>query len=62
VLLLQTTRHSQAEVWPGLVPSLLYRYRKVLLEVIASFFVQLFGLANPNHPSHYRQGSSPKQY
>jgi len=55
-------RHSQAAVWPGLVPSS-PTVTAVLLEVlIASFFVQLFGLANPNHPSHYRQGSSPKQY
>jgi ATP-binding cassette subfamily B protein len=49
VLLLQTTKDTPKQRF-GLgwfLPSL-YRYRKVLLEVfIASFFVQLFGLANP---------------
>jgi len=49
VLLLQPTSNTPSKQF-GLswfVPSL-YRYRKVLLEVfIASFFVQLFGLANP---------------
>lgn len=49
VLLLQPTKHTPKQRF-GLswfVPSL-YRYRKVLLEVfIASFFVQLFALANP---------------
>lgn len=49
VLLLQPTPHTPKQRF-GLswfLPSLL-RYRKVLLEVfIASFFVQLFGLANP---------------
>ncbi|PSM47176.1 type I secretion system permease/ATPase [Chroococcidiopsis sp. CCALA 051] len=49
VLLLQATAHTPKKRF-GLswfLPSLL-RYRKVLLEVfIASFFVQLFGLANP---------------
>lgn len=48
-LLLQRTNDTPTERF-GLswfLPSL-YRYRKVLLEVfIASFFVQLFGLANP---------------
>ncbi len=49
VLLLQPTKDTPKQRF-GLSwfkPSL-YRYRKVLLEVfIASFFVQLFGLANP---------------
>jgi len=49
VLLLQPTKATPKQRF-GLswfLPSL-YRYRKVLLEVlIASFFVQLFGLANP---------------
>lgn len=49
VLLLQPTKDTPKQRF-GLswfLPSL-YRYRKVLLEVfIASFFVQLFGLANP---------------
>ncbi|MGK7875052.1 MAG: peptidase domain-containing ABC transporter [Xenococcaceae cyanobacterium] len=49
VLLLKTTKETPQERF-GLrwfIPSLL-RYRRVLLEVfIASFFVQLFGLANP---------------
>lgn len=49
VLLLQPTAHTPKQRF-GLswfIPSL-YRYRKVLIEVfIASFFVQLFGLANP---------------
>lgn len=49
VLLLQPTNNTPRQRF-GLswfLPSL-YRYRKVLLEVfIASFFVQLFGLANP---------------
>ncbi|MGL5923922.1 type I secretion system permease/ATPase, partial [Chroococcidiopsis sp.] len=49
VLLLQSTPDTPKQRF-GLswfLPSL-YRYRKVLLEVlIASFFVQLFGLANP---------------
>jgi ATP-binding cassette, subfamily B, bacterial HlyB/CyaB len=49
VLLLKTTpqtpqqRFSLSWFWPSL-----WRYRKVLFEVlVASFFVQLFGLANP---------------
>lgn len=49
VLLLKTTKETPKERF-GLswfVPSLI-RYRRVLVEVlIASFFVQLFGLANP---------------
>ena len=49
ILLLQPTKDTPKQRF-GLswfLPSL-YRYRKVLLEVlIASFFVQLFGLANP---------------
>ncbi len=49
ILLLQRTKQTPKQRF-GLqwfLPSL-YRYRKVLLEVfIASFFVQLFGLANP---------------
>ncbi len=49
VLLLQPTSNTPSKQF-GLswfLPSL-YRYRKVLLEVfVASFFVQLFGLANP---------------
>ncbi|GAC1491541.1 MAG: hypothetical protein NVS2B14_03940 [Chamaesiphon sp.] len=49
VLLLQPTKYTPKQRF-GLswfFPSL-YRYRRVLLEVfIASFFVQLFGLANP---------------
>lgn len=49
VLLLKPTKDTPKQRF-GLswfIPSL-YRYRKVLLEVfIASFFVQLFGLANP---------------
>ncbi|KJH71675.1 type I secretion system permease/ATPase [Aliterella atlantica] len=49
VLLLQATSHTPTRRFgiSWFLPSL-YRYRKVLLEVfIASFFVQLFGLANP---------------
>ncbi|GAX41861.1 cyclic nucleotide-regulated ABC bacteriocin/lantibiotic exporter [Tolypothrix sp. NIES-4075] len=49
VLLLQQTRYTPQQKF-GLswfLPSL-YKYRQVLIEVfIASFFVQLFGLANP---------------
>lgn len=49
VLLLKRTKHSPQQKF-GLnwfLPSL-YRYRNVLMEVfVASFFVQLFGLANP---------------
>ncbi|MCV3215126.1 peptidase domain-containing ABC transporter, partial [Plectonema radiosum NIES-515] len=49
VLLLQQTRYTPQQKF-GLswfLPSL-YKYRQVLVEVfIASFFVQLFGLANP---------------
>ncbi len=49
VLLLQPTKDTPKQRFgiSWFLPSL-YRYRKVLLEVfIASFFVQLFGLANP---------------
>jgi ATP-binding cassette subfamily B protein len=49
VLLLQPTRYTQQQKF-GLNWFLpyLYKYRRVLIEVlIASFFVQLFGLANP---------------
>lgn len=49
VLLLQPTKDTPKQRFGinWFLPSL-YRYRKVLLEVfIASFFVQLFGLANP---------------
>ena len=49
VLLLQPTKDTPKQRFDlsWFLPSL-YRYRKVLLEVlIASFFVQLFGLANP---------------
>lgn len=49
VLLLQPTRYTQQQKF-GLSWFLpyLYKYRRVLIEVlIASFFVQLFGLANP---------------
>ncbi|MBW4477789.1 MAG: peptidase domain-containing ABC transporter [Tolypothrix brevis GSE-NOS-MK-07-07A] len=49
ILLLQQTRYTPQQKF-GLswfLPSL-YKYRQVLIEVfIASFFVQLFGLANP---------------
>lgn len=49
VLLLQPTQHTQQQTF-GLSWFLPYlsKYRRVLIEVlIASFFVQLFGLANP---------------
>lgn len=49
VLLLKTTQNTPKEKFSlrWFLPSV-YRYRRVLLEVfVASFFVQLFGLANP---------------
>jgi ATP-binding cassette, subfamily B, bacterial HlyB/CyaB len=49
VLLLKTTPHTPQQRFSlsWFLPSL-WRYRKVLFEVlVASFFVQLFGLANP---------------